>query len=189
MEISSHFISTSIVTNHKLTGRSRLHLFFSLSSRSLHFSTLLPAPLLRLCSRPHRGKNTIHKLSFSLCVNASVYTSQTQVCTQRNAALLCPHSPLRNQDWHSGVNDALTSSPSPQSSLLPSQYTNAAPQSSIWCGNSFHISCQPERFWGPNLEFCIAEARGLLLASCPVLVKAPLDLRSRSKVWFQLGYG
>ncbi len=78
---------------------------------------------------------------------SSLY-SQTQVCTRRNASLLCPHSSLRNQDWHSGVNDALASSPSPTPSLLPSQYTNTIPQPAVWCGNSIHISCQPERFLG-----------------------------------------
>lgn len=67
----------------------------------------------------HTQKLTIHKLSSSLRLNASVYTSQTQVCTQSSAALLCPHSSLRNQDRHSGVNDAVPSTPSPTSSLLP----------------------------------------------------------------------
>lgn len=67
----------------------------------------------------HTQKLTIHKLSSSLRLNASVYTSQTQVCTQSSAALLCPHSSLRNQDRHSGVNDAVPSTPSPTSWLLP----------------------------------------------------------------------
>lgn len=108
---------------------------------SLWVQTLIPDLSIK-------KKLTIHKLSSSLRLNASVYTSQTQVCTQRNAALLCPHSSLRNQAWHSGVNDAVPSSPSPTSLLLPSQYTNTTPRPAVWCGNSVHISCQPERFLG-----------------------------------------
>lgn len=77
---------------------------------------------------PHtHTKLTIHKLSSSLRLNASVYTSQTQVCTQSSAALLCPHSSLRNQDRHSGVNDAVPSSPSPTSSLAPSLHNTQTP--------------------------------------------------------------
>lgn len=31
---------------------------------------------------------------------------------------------------------------------FPSQYTNTIPRPAVWCGNSVHISCQPERFLG-----------------------------------------
>lgn len=129
-----------------------IHFSFSSHTFLVHLIlSLCPALQTKLYSWPlHKKKKlSIHKLSFFLlCLNAWVYTSQTQVCTQRNAGLLCPQSSLRNQDWHSGVNDAVPSSPSPTSSLLPSQYTNTIPQPAVWCGNSIHISCQPERFLG-----------------------------------------
>lgn len=86
---------------------------------------------------------TIHKMSFSLSLNASVYTSETQVCTQK---CWSPVSTLLSKksgstlmcEWRCALL-SLT--------LLPSsQYTNTIPQPSVWCGNSIHISCQPERF-------------------------------------------
>lgn len=93
-------------------------------------------------------KLTIHKLSFSLSLWMLQFIPHKLRCAHGNAALLCLHSSLRNQGWHSCVNDAVQSSSSPTSLLLPSQYTNPIPRLAVWCGNSIHISCQPERFLG-----------------------------------------
>lgn len=98
-------------------------------------------------SWPHMKKNlTIHKLS-SLSLNASVYTLQTQVCTQHHCSSV---STLlsRNQSWHSCVNDAVPSSTSPTSPLLLSQYTNTIPHAAVWCGNSHFLSAW--EIFGPN---------------------------------------
>lgn len=187
---SFSILTSSILTFTLKTEKSQTGRMICFRHVTSHFSPCSPPFGCLACSAartvfltsPWSTHNTQTVLP-SACVNASVCTSQTQVCTQRNAALPCPHSPLRNEDWHSGVNDALTFFASPPSSLLPSQYTNAAPQPSIWCGNYVHISCQPERFGGPRS--CLLHSRGEGLA--PMLVKAPLDLRSRNWVWFQLG--
>lgn len=128
-------------------------------------------------------KSTIHKMSFSLSLNGSVYTSETQVCTQK---CWSPVSTLLSKksgstlmcEWRCALL-FLT--------LLPSsQYTNTIPQPAVWCGNSIHISCQPERFlsliyvlhgWGKRVTPHL----------CPPAVKAFLHLRNRRGVWFQLG--
>lgn len=113
---------------------------FSLSSHIL-FCPCPAAQTLFLTST--EKKLTIHKMSFSLSLNGSVYTSETQVCTQK---CWSPVSTLLSKksgstlmcEWRCALL-FLT--------LLPSsQYTNTIPQPSVWCGNSIHISCQPERF-------------------------------------------
>lgn len=124
---------------------------FSFSSHTflVHLILILyPVLQLKLYAGPLLKKtHNTQTVLLSESLNASVYTSQTQVCT-RKRCFLCLHSSLRNQGWHSCVNDAVQSSSSPTSLLLPSQYTNPIPRLAVWCGNSIHISCQPERFLG-----------------------------------------
>ena len=118
-----------------------------------------------------------------LCLNASVNTSQTQVSTQRNAALLCPHSSLRDQDRHSGVNDALASLS--LTDILTASFTIHQtpllnPLFDVETPSTFPVN--PRDFWARSTR-CMAEQTGLLHGLCAVSFlekKTFLDLESRS---------
>lgn len=151
-----------------------------------HWPFLYPVfQTLFLTSPDGRGGVTIHKPSFFLSLNASVYTFQTQVCTQNRLSSLCSKKAEADTQVWMALHPPLPHL-HPRSCLHNTQTPILRLPFEVETPSTFPVN--PTDFLG-LIPVLLCRGERVTPQRWSPAAQTLLDQRNRSWVWFQLGCG